>query len=429
MEHNVTGAGTNRPASSKSTAADSISHPSADETEEPSQATLSNSSGAFASPNLKPVPQPEKGEPHYKAQLELGRKQRMQRQLEESKSTLSALLRTDCSEAVKKSALLELAVAAQDENQLPRAQQILAQYMGKWPNDGSIPEILLRQGVLYRKMGASKLAISKFYAVLTSALVLKNGHLEQYQRAVLQAQAEIGDTAYLQGRFEEAAASYRRILKLDSPALNKAVVQLNLLRSLSMLNKHSEVLTTGNDFLTHFPESAEAAEVRFLLAHSYKALGSNSESLNQVLLLLSASQTNSAAKPAQLVHWQQRTGNEIANQLYREGDFLKALDIYCALAKLDSSPEWQLPVWYQIGLVFERLERPAQALDHYKKITSRDKDVPQDAAPSLKSVLEMARWRHSLLDWTVKNEAITRELQQGIAARSSKATPAQAQQN
>jgi len=60
-------------------------------------------------------------------------------------------------------------------------------------------------------------------------------------------------------------------------------------------------------------------EVRFLLAAALKQTGRNADALQQVLLLLQSQQENVGKDPESWAYWQRRAGNEIANQLYREG--------------------------------------------------------------------------------------------------------------
>lgn len=380
-----------------------------DEVEE----TLSSDPEALSSDNLHPEFDPGTRELAHRSQLEIARQQRRTRQFRESKATLSALLhRPDCPESIKRSALLELALGAQDENDLARAQQIFSQYLSRWPQDLDVPEILLRQGLLYRKMGAPRLAVTKFYAVLTAALVLKNDRFDRYQRLVLQAQTEIGETYYQEGNFADASESFKRILKLDNKALNRPALQFKLLRSLAKLERDQEVIALSTEFLNTSQNAPETPEVRFILASAYKRTGANSESLRQVMALLQSQRDDTNTPPTVLSHWQQRTGNEIANQLYREGDFLKALDIYLALADLDNSAAWQLPVWYQIGLTLERLDQPEKAQTYYARILGRENDLGSESAPSLKNILDMARWRNSFLDWNARTEAAARDLKQ-----------------
>src|SRR5207248_11256333 len=128
----------------------------------------------------------------------------LQKDYEQSAKSFATLIEGKAPDELKRSALIEMAVIAQEQNELAKAQQILAQYLRLFPQDAGIPEVLLRQGLLYRQMGAPALALSKFYAVMTSALTLKRGEVDYYQRLVLQAQAEIAETAYLQGKYEEA---------------------------------------------------------------------------------------------------------------------------------------------------------------------------------------------------------------------------------
>ena len=79
------------------------------------------------------------------------------------------------------------------------------------------------------------------------------------------------------------------------------------------------------------------------------------------------------SNPENWVYWRQRAGNDIANQLYLEGDYLNALEVYKHLAELDSGPAWQLPVWYQIGLIYERLRQPDKATETFDAIVARGK--------------------------------------------------------
>jgi tetratricopeptide (TPR) repeat protein len=267
--------------------------------------------------------------------------------------------------------------------------------------------VLLRQGLLYRQMGAPTLALSKFYAVMTSALSLKQGGVDYYQRLVLHAQTEIAETYYVQAKYDEAAEFLRRLLKLESGEINRSQVQFKLVRCLAGSSKHAEVIAQAQEFLTRYPGASEEPEVRFLLASSYKKLDQNKEALRQVLLLLQSQQNASNQTAGGWAYWQQRAGNQIANQMYQEGDYLNALEIYSALAVLDESPAWQLPVWYQIGLIYERLQQPDKATGLYDRINSREKELASDARPGLKTVLDMAKWRIEFLTWQTQADRFT----------------------
>ena len=372
---------------------------------------------AFASTNLlKPEAQPtaerlrEQEVTDRQRQLELARRQRLTKRYADATAGFVALLEEGVPEAIQRTALIELATTAQEENDLTRAQQIYAQYLLRWPEDLAVPEILLRQGLVFRRMGIYQQALSKFYSVMTTALTVHNDQLDYYRRVVLQAQTEIGETYEMIGKYREASETYKRLLKLDTPSLNKQQTHYKLVRSLASLGQHEEALGQAQDYLTRYPESVEQAEVRFLLASSLKQVGRKNDALEQVLALLKSQQPQAYSHPETLAYWQQRTGNEIANQLYREGDFLGALDIYLSLLPLNPTPAWQWPVQYQIGLVYERLEQPAKAAETYGAIVRREAEMGTNASPSQRSILEMARWRKDFLGWVVKTETTEHQL-------------------
>jgi tetratricopeptide (TPR) repeat protein len=144
--------------------------------------------------------------------------------------------------------------------------------------------------------------------------------------------------------------------------------------------------------------------VRFLVALALKRLGRNGESLQQVLSLLQEQKERTKDHPELWAYWQQQAGNEIGNQLYREGDYVRALNVYMALSRLNPQPAWQLPVGYQIGLTYERLSQPQKALQSYQTILRRESELGTNVPPGTKTLLEMARWRADFVQWQAKAE-------------------------
>lgn len=384
------------------------------ETAQPVEATninpaLRHSAHLLASTNLLAHPETEDAalKPDYQAMLTHGSQLKQEKNYAAAEVEFVAVLKAEAPAELQRTAMLELALLAQENQQPTRAQQIFTQYLDKYPDDPSAAEVFLRQGLLYRQMGAPNLALSKFYAVMTTALRLKLDRLDYYQRLVLQAQTEIADTYYLQGKFGEAAEFLGRLLKLDSPLLNKSQIIYKLVRSLSCMSRHSEVIAQAEFFITKYPDAPEIAEVRFLYADSLKKLGRTRDALRQVLVLLQTQESTATNQPGNWVYWQQRTGNEIANQLYKEGDYVNALEIYLHLAELNTTPSWQIPVWYQMGLVYERLMQPQKATEIYERILARQKELDSGRrTPSLDAVLDMARWRIEQLKWQLKTEEI-----------------------
>jgi tetratricopeptide (TPR) repeat protein len=140
----------------------------------------------------------------YESRLEVARRQRRSGNQEGAIRDLIGILKSTAPNDVKRPALLEMAGIAEDSGQAGRAQQILAQYTRLFSQHPSVVEVYLRQGLLYREMGATELALAKFHGVFSSALSQRFDQLDYYRRLVLQAQTEIADTYYLSGRWDEA---------------------------------------------------------------------------------------------------------------------------------------------------------------------------------------------------------------------------------
>lgn len=328
--------------------------------------------------------------------------------LDQAERDLINLLVQEVPDPIRQSALFELGSVVRAENDLPRAISVNAQFLDKWPNDPRVPEVLLRQGQIYRQMGLNNLALTKFYAVMTAALSLKSDRPGYYPGLVLDAQIEIADTHFLMGRYSEAADFYTRLLKQDSPAMDRPQVQYRLIHSLAGVGRHEEAIGQARDFIARYSDAPQLPEVRFQLAQSLKLLGQNNEAMQQVLTLLKEEKAKTKEHPDLWAYWQQRAGNEIANQLYRDGDYMRALEIYINLAQLDPSPAWQLPVQYQIGLTYERLQQPDKAAEAYNTILRIEPVLGTNAPPGQKAVFDMARWRTGFLKWQDHAETANR---------------------
>lgn len=309
------------------------------------------------------------------------------------------LLADDVPEDLQKTALFELALCVQTQNDLTRAQSIFTQYLQRWSGDERMPEINLHQGQIFRAMGLSDLALTKFYAVMTTALAIKDDQLPVFKRLVLQAQVEIAETHYLVGKYKDAADYYSRLLKQDDAALDKAQIQFRLIRSLGAIKQYDEAATQAQDFLANHADAPDAAEVRYDLAQAFKGQGRNAEALQQVLIFLRDEHFKTTNNPEIWTYWQQRVGNEIANELYQEGDYVRALEVYQTLVKLDPALPWQLPARYQVAITYEKLLQPNEAINAYRTITNAAPNIGTNTSPGLKSVIEMARWRLNFLEW------------------------------
>jgi len=308
---------------------------------------------------------------------------------------------------IKSEALFELGIAAQQEEQYVRAQQIFSHFVHRFQDDPKVPEALLRQGVIQRDMGAKSMALSKFYAVLSTALKIPEGRIEHYQRLVLKAQTEIADTHFAFGDYATAADFYERLKELGSTQLDKGLIHFKQVRSYWRAGDYASLVGAAREYLSVYPEREEVPEVRYLLASSLKRLGRSTEALDEVFELLSSQQALAGKDRARWVYWQQRTGNTIANELYQEGDYLSALEIYLNLARLNKAASWQLPVWYQTGLIYERLRHTGKARQVYRDIVARKDELGPTPPPSLAAIVEMAEWRANFLGWQMSAEKST----------------------
>jgi len=358
----------------------------------------------------------------YRDELEQTRNLVNKRKFEQAEKKLLRLLAENVPDTIRQPALLDLGAVVAAENDLPRAQSIYTQYLDRWPTDVRVPEILLRQGGVFRQMGLDNLALTKFYGVMTAALSLKTDQLDYYRQLVLQAQTEIAETYYLMGRHADAAEFYSRLLQQSASGLNRPLMQFRLVRSLAATARNEEAVAAAQDFLAHFPDDPEAPETRYYLAQALKAEGQAGEALRQVLAFLQEEKKSAEDHPEVWAYWQQRVGNEIANSLYKEGDYMKALEIYLSLTRLDAAPTWQLPVKYQVGITYEHLLQPEKAVATYNEIIASESAVGTNATPDLQAIFEMARWRAGFIRWQGKAELANHSLSETASIANPSAT-------
>lgn len=342
-------------------------------------------------------------------------------------SEVSRLLReviaTDTSKNVKtdvkRLARIELAGIAERNGQPEQALQLLAEYIDLFPTDPIIPEILLREGYLLRQMGATELAISKFYLVNTAALRLPAENLGYYQRVTLMAKSEIAETYYSQGKYKEAASSFLVLLNDPSDELNRLVVRTKLIRSLAQAGDYDGVVKHGLDFLEQHGASEFQAEVRYILASAYKSLDRKQESLRELMRLLEAVEVAPENLAAKWKSWKMLAGNEIGNRLFLEGDHVNAVVVYKGLVGLDSTPSWQFPLYYQIGLCFEKTSQPGEALKAYNEIITLSQKISTKLPENLQLVVNMAKFRVEVITWRQSLEPAQRPPEQKVAEKAN----------
>jgi hypothetical protein len=142
--------------------------------------------------------------------------------------------------------------------------------------------------------------------------------------------------------------------------------------------------------------------MRYLLASAMRGQDRPKEALAQVLELLRGEHARREKAPERWTYWQRKAGNEFANDFYQKNDFLSALTIYQALAKLSGDADWQWPAIYQMGLCFERLQLTERAAEAYKYLL-QDAEKPnrktEKIGEAAKALPAMAEWRGKQLAW------------------------------
>jgi tetratricopeptide (TPR) repeat protein len=322
----------------------------------------------------------------------------------------------------KRDALVAVGKLEEEKLKNPvKAAAVYEQVLSLWPGDPESPELNLRMGRIYRELGTPKLSLNKFYNVLYSALRVGEG--QDYKGMTLRAQLEIAKTHMLAGQWEEAGKFYERLKKLELPLDERSEVHFRAAQTLQLAKEHVKSVAAAREFLANFPGSPYAPECQYSMIQSLKALKRSEEALAETVRLLRTEKERSRKHPEIWAYWQQKTGNELGNELYAAGDSLHALTVYQTLAEINETPEWRLPAVYQIGLCFERLKHPERALEAYRYIADftapkQDKlgNAAIDTAPSRKpegllelgfnlgTIREMAKWRYDHLHWIQKTE-------------------------
>ena len=150
-------------------------------------------------------------------------------------------------------------------------------------------------------------------------------------------------------------------------------------------------------------------EARYLLATTLRQLNHPNEALTVTMELLRSEQSASADDAKRWAYWQRRTGNQLANDFFQQGDTMNALSIYQGLAALSPEPAWRLPVEYQIALCYERLRLADRAKAAYQSIVDGAAELANAKSgapvpPEMTELARMAAWRLTNLDWTDRTD-------------------------
>ena len=296
-------------------------------------------------------------------------------------------------------ALIGLARTFRKQSSFTKATAIYEKFLKEFPDDDRTPDILLDLGRTLRAMGAHKMAISRFYSVLNSTLKLPPDAFDHYQLLAKTAQFEIAETHFETGNFTEAGKFFGRLRLLDLAPVDRARAHFKSAYAAQLGGELETSVRILRDYLEQWPADENAPEARYLLATTLRQLNRPDEALAATLELLRGEKTQSAADPKRWAYWQRRTGNQLANEFFHNGDTANALAIYQGLAALSTEPAWKLPATYQVALCYERLRASERAREAYQSIVDGAKSA---AAPEMIELAKMASWRLANMVWNDK---------------------------
>jgi len=276
---------------------------------------------------------------------------------------------------------------------------ILEKFIQAYPHDPATSLVLLRLGKLYRAQGAYEVASARYFRVLNTTLNVGADELEMVREIATRARFELAEMLTEQDRLDEAAEVYRKIELLDLSSEDRMTVRFRL----ACVAFETRDFESAVDAFSQLREDESIGpyrlETSYFLASSLKRLGRGREAFEVVVDLLRSQLSNDPANFAQSTYWKRRTGNELANEFYQQGEYLSALSIYQSLARISDDPEWRWPAVYQIGLCFEHLELPERALEAYQAMIE---GIPVEEADLINvdiSLRDLAHWRLDHVKW------------------------------
>lgn len=333
--------------------------------------------------------------------LRIGTTKREQGDYASAEIALLQVLAENATPEQDREALLALARTYRKKGDFTKACAVYERFIKAHPADPELPVLYLELGRSLRALGAHKQAIARFYSVLNSTLKLPDQGEDVYRQLARTAQFEIAETYFQQGDYVQATRFFSRLKLLDLAPEDRARAHFKSAFALTLANEDEKAVASLKSFLDQNADDENVPEARYLLSISLRRLGRTQDSLAATLALLKTESGRTGANARRWAYWQRKTGNQLANEFYQQGEIVGALQIYQSLAALSSDASWNLPVTYQIGLCFERLRRFDRARECYQTIVDNLKQRGSDGTvrPELSDLAEMAAWRLSQIDW------------------------------
>ncbi len=351
--------------------------------------------------------------------LRLGQSQAASGNYEGARTAFFQVLQSPLPPETEVEALLGLSSAYLELNERTRAVAILERLIKDHAASPQVPRALLKAGRIHRDLGAERLAMSRFYAVLQATLRIPDDTWAQaYKQLARTAQYEIAETHLRAGRYDDAERYFARFSRLELTPEDQARGAYKVIEARSSAGRHEGVIAAVNAFIDQYPLDPHVPAALHHGATALRELGRADDALAFTLRLLQASREQQAGAPAAWSYWQRRTGNELANTFFQRGEFRNARQIYDTLAGLDPALEWSLPAIYQGALCRERLGQTGDAIKMYRDIVAR---AAEKDSKSLQEISDMAAWRIDHLESLDQQRADIRHLLQSLPTEAETA--------
>jgi tetratricopeptide (TPR) repeat protein len=301
--------------------------------------------------------------------------------------------------------LLELADMHAQNHALIKLAAILENFIDVGKKDSRLPEIYLKLGRTYRILGDLKKSQFAFNQVLNVSIGFAKEDTERIEQAALKAKLEIVDNFFFLEDYDEAERYLKRMQQVkrlapaDRQKIDWQLAQLHLARKQFALAR-----LDFEAFLNNYPDSPLFLQAQCHLSTAYRQLGLLKEALQQVQQMID-NQQSAKNDPLQALYWKGQAGNQLANSLYEQGNYLGALTIYQSMVNLNSHYTWQWPVLYQIGLCYEKMNALEKARESYRVMVEGSGDLPvhrpevnERLNADLEFIQSQAKWRLELVN-------------------------------
>ena len=358
----------------------------------------------------------------------------------------------------RRDVLLALILMFENSEMLVEAAKSIERFLEEFANNPKYPfengeemptiaEMHLRLGKIYRRMGAFRLAVNKFYDAINATLIVPKHRAFEFKHLSDAAMLEIAET-YLEMedyanaikffsrllnktnlneivegnvRFKHAYSHYQRAafnrqrearlkLKQDpDKGINPEEEKIEYEPGTSPKYDWDRVELALRDFASIYEDSHYVPESHYLLALTYHQQHKPDKALVQVAKLLSSSPYHPAKikqqddilpikttahlkemaeKIALWNFWKKKTGNYLGNKFFDDGDYFRAKEVYETLVHIDEDPRWEIPLLYQIGLCNERLGNVGDARRIYEDLEATPPE--KITSDNVKFVINMA---------------------------------------